>query len=104
VVAAAIPAALGTLACAVLGVLFVWTTPHVGMAITRWGKWVMTICYVPLVAWGHRRLSSPRTAAGVAHALDHTIGNLVRAGPQDLTTARGRTVEPVTEEGFRCAE
>lgn len=34
------------------GVLFVWTTLHADMAITPWGEWVMTMCYVPIVAWG----------------------------------------------------
>ncbi|WP_129843214.1 hypothetical protein [Streptomyces sp. RFCAC02] len=52
VLAAAIPAALGALACTVYGVLFVWTTLHSDMAITPWGEWVMTICYVPMIAWG----------------------------------------------------
>ncbi|MFC8373161.1 hypothetical protein ACFUIT_35280 [Streptomyces sp. NPDC057239] len=52
VLVAAIPAALGALACTVYGVLFVWTTLHADMAITPWGEWVMTICYVPIVAWG----------------------------------------------------
>ncbi|RKN45947.1 hypothetical protein D7294_03565 [Streptomyces hoynatensis] len=50
--AAVIPAALGALACTVYGVLFVWTTLHADMEITRWGEWVMNACYVPLVAWG----------------------------------------------------
>ena len=52
VLAAAVTAALGALACTVYGVLFVWTTLHSDMAITQWGKWVMTACYVPMVAWG----------------------------------------------------
>ncbi|MEU9591629.1 hypothetical protein AB0D84_18195 [Streptomyces sp. NPDC048193] len=52
VLAAAVPAALGALACTVYGVLFVWTTLHADMAITPWGEWVMTVCYVPIVAWG----------------------------------------------------
>ncbi|OKJ85758.1 hypothetical protein AMK33_38525 [Streptomyces sp. CB02400] len=52
VLAAVIPAALGALACTVYGVLFVWTTLHADMAITPWGEWVMTVCYVPIVAWG----------------------------------------------------
>lgn len=52
VLAAAVPAALGALACTVYGVLFVWTTLHADMAITPWGEWVMTMCYVPIVAWG----------------------------------------------------
>ncbi|MEU0335143.1 hypothetical protein [Streptomyces sp. NPDC006193] len=52
VLAAAVPAALGALACTVYGVLFVWTTLHADMAITPWGEWVMTLCYVPMVAWG----------------------------------------------------
>ncbi|MFC9059067.1 hypothetical protein ACFTXB_13555 [Streptomyces sp. NPDC057074] len=52
VLAAAVPAALGAFACTVYGVLFVWTTLHADMAITPWGEWVMTVCYVPIVAWG----------------------------------------------------
>lgn len=52
VLAATVPAALGSLACTVYGVLFVWTTLHADMAITPWGEWVMTVCYVPIVAWG----------------------------------------------------
>ncbi|MFJ7626708.1 hypothetical protein ACIQZN_09485 [Streptomyces sp. NPDC097595] len=52
VLATTIPAALGALACTVYGVLFVWTTLHSDMAITPWGEWVMTVCYVPIVAWG----------------------------------------------------
>lgn len=52
VMAAVVPAALGALACTVYGVLFVWTTLHADMAITPWGQWVMTLCYVPIVAWG----------------------------------------------------
>ncbi|MFG3157017.1 hypothetical protein ACGF7W_33805 [Streptomyces sp. NPDC048219] len=52
VLAAAVPAALGALACTVYGVLLVWTTLHADMAITPWGEWVMTVCYVPIVAWG----------------------------------------------------
>ncbi|MEU6459918.1 hypothetical protein [Streptomyces sp. NPDC047065] len=52
VLAAAVPAALGALACTVYGILFVWTTLHADMAITPWGEWVMTACYVPIVAWG----------------------------------------------------
>lgn len=50
--AAVVPAAMGALACTVYGVLFVWTTLHSEMAITPWGEWVMTVCYVPIVAWG----------------------------------------------------
>ncbi|MEU9192971.1 hypothetical protein [Streptomyces hundungensis] len=52
VAAAVVPAALGAVACTVYGVLFVWTTLHGEMEITRWGNWLMNICYVPLVAWG----------------------------------------------------
>ncbi|MFG2546325.1 hypothetical protein ACGFOM_28200 [Streptomyces sp. NPDC048594] len=52
VLAAAVPAALGALACTVYGVLFVWTTLHTDMAITPWGERVMTACYVPILAWG----------------------------------------------------
>ncbi|MFB8087503.1 hypothetical protein [Streptomyces sp. NPDC055992] len=52
VLAATVPAALGSLACTAYGVLFVWTTLHADMAITPWGEWVMTVCYVPIVAWG----------------------------------------------------
>jgi hypothetical protein len=40
------------MACTVYGVLFVWATLHAQMAITPWGEWVMTVCYVPVVAWG----------------------------------------------------
>ncbi|GGW55379.1 hypothetical protein GCM10010503_35530 [Streptomyces lucensis JCM 4490] len=50
--AAVIPAALGAFACTIYGALFVWTTLHADMKITRWGEWVMNICYVPMVAWG----------------------------------------------------
>ncbi|NEC67085.1 hypothetical protein [Streptomyces sp. SID9727] len=52
VMAATVPAAVGALACTVYGVLFVWTTLHADMEITPWGQWVMTLCYVPIVAWG----------------------------------------------------
>lgn len=50
--AAVVPAVLGALCCTAYGVLFVWTTLHADMEITRWGAWVMNACYVPLVAWG----------------------------------------------------
>ncbi|MFG2719751.1 hypothetical protein ACGFW5_15845 [Streptomyces sp. NPDC048416] len=73
--AAVIPAALGSLACTVYGVLFVWTTLHADMKATLWGEWLMNICYLPLVAWGpllavvtvhyHRR----RTGSGGPAAL-----------------------------------
>ncbi|AEM85569.1 hypothetical protein [Streptomyces violaceusniger] len=52
VYAAVVPAALGALACTIYGVLFMWTTLHADMEITRWGEWLMNVCYVPLVAWG----------------------------------------------------
>lgn len=52
VAAAAVPAALGALACTVYGVLFVWTTLHAEMDITVWGQWLMNACYLPMVAWG----------------------------------------------------
>jgi hypothetical protein len=45
-------AAVGALGCTVYGVLFVWTTLHSDLAITRWGEWVMNLCYLPLAAWG----------------------------------------------------
>ncbi|MDT0265900.1 hypothetical protein RM844_06300 [Streptomyces sp. DSM 44915] len=52
VLAATIPAALGALACTVYGVAFLWTSTHSDLAITPWGHWLMTACYVPMVAWG----------------------------------------------------
>ncbi|MBO8191610.1 hypothetical protein ITI46_07895 [Streptomyces oryzae] len=52
VLAAVVPAALGSLACTAYGVLFVWTTLHADMEITAWGEWLMNICYIPLAAWG----------------------------------------------------
>ncbi|POX44937.1 hypothetical protein C3489_35280 [Streptomyces sp. Ru71] len=52
VLAAVVPAGLGALACTVYGVLFVWTTLHAEMAITRWGLWLLNACYLPLLAWG----------------------------------------------------
>ncbi|CAM5589987.1 putative protein OS=Streptomyces antimycoticus OX=68175 GN=SANT12839_018300 PE=4 SV=1 [Streptomyces antimycoticus] len=52
VYAAVVPAALGALGCTIYGVLFTWTTLHADMEITRWGEWLMNLCYVPLVAWG----------------------------------------------------
>ncbi|MEU3192337.1 hypothetical protein ABZ686_17305 [Streptomyces sp. NPDC006992] len=64
------PAAFGALACTVYGVLLLWTTAHAQMDITPWGKWLLDLCYVPMIAWGpllaavtvhyHRR----RTRAG----------------------------------------
>ncbi|WP_328834999.1 hypothetical protein [Streptomyces europaeiscabiei] len=50
--AAVIPAAFGTLACSVYGVLLVWTTLHAQMDITPWGNWLLTACYLPVAAWG----------------------------------------------------
>ncbi|MGI5347473.1 hypothetical protein ACQEU8_04690 [Streptomyces sp. CA-250714] len=50
--AAVVPAAFGTLACSVYGVLFVWTTLHAEMDITPWGKWILDLSYIPMAAWG----------------------------------------------------
>ncbi|MFF9095720.1 hypothetical protein ACF1AX_21660 [Streptomyces sp. NPDC014802] len=52
VLAAVVPAGLGAPACTVYGALFVWTTLHAQMDITRWGLWLMNACYLPLLAWG----------------------------------------------------
>ncbi|MDH6228812.1 hypothetical protein M2169_005782 [Streptomyces sp. MJP52] len=52
VLAVTVTGALGALACTVHGVAFVWTTLRADMAITLWGEWVMTVCYLPVVAWG----------------------------------------------------
>jgi hypothetical protein len=50
--AAVVRAAFGTLACSVYGGLLVWTTLHAQMDIKPWGNWLLTACYLPLVAWG----------------------------------------------------
>ncbi|MFG3283315.1 hypothetical protein [Streptomyces sp. NPDC048111] len=52
VTAAVVPAALGSVACTLYGVLFVWTTLHADLDITPWGARLMTLCYIPLLAWG----------------------------------------------------
>ncbi|MEW2220227.1 hypothetical protein AB0939_13135 [Streptomyces sp. NPDC006990] len=46
------PAAFGAMACSVYGVLLLWTTAHAEMDIARWGKWLLDLCYVPMIAWG----------------------------------------------------